>query len=139
MRGLLDRAPRRRRLLVSVPVAALIAAALLVTGCGRDHEKVEAAENAAIGIEPSNLYITITNKAGAPLTDLDMEIVSVTSQRFTKRLDRLEDGDHQDVSLSDFSGADGTPFNLRFNTPKQVEVKATDVAGKKYDVSVPWR
>ncbi len=126
--------------LIIVPAALLVAiAAMTVTGCGRNRETVQAATNEPIGIEPSNLFITLENRAGTPLTDLNVAIVAVTSQRFTKRLERLEDAARQDISLSDFSGADGTGFNLRFNTPKRVQVTATDLTGKKYDVSVRWQ
>lgn len=134
----LEHQVRRRSILVSSLGGAALAAVLLA-GCARDREQVQAAENAAIGIETSQLFVTLENKAGVPLTDLDGPIVAVGSQRFTKRLDRLEDGQRQDVSLGDFSGRDGTTFNLRFNTPKSVEVKAIDLTSKKYDVVVPWQ
>lgn len=127
-----------RQLIAPATLAVAIAAAVFA-GCGRDRETAQAAANAPIGIETSQLFVTVENKAGAPLTDLEVAIVTVSSQRFTKVLSRIEDGEKRDVSLSDFAGRDGTTFNLRFNTPKNVEVKATDVASRKYDVVSPWR
>lgn len=128
-----------RHPIVLSTVASIVLAALACAGCARDRESVQAAGNAPIGIETSQLFVTVSNKAGVPLTDLEVAVVTVSSQRFTKMLPRLEDGAKQDLSLSDFGGRDGTSFNLRFNTPKRVEVKATDVADKKYDVSAPWQ
>jgi len=47
--------------------------------------------------------------------------------------------ERREVSLTEFSAADGTKFNAMFNKPKVVRVKAHDVSGKTYDVGVPWR
>lgn len=129
----------RRRLFIVSGFCVFGLAVAFAAGCARDHETVQAAANAPIGIQTGQMFVTVENKAGVPLTDLEVSIIAVSNQRFIKRLERLEDGDKRDVSLSDFTGMDNTTtFNLRFNKPKSVKVTAVDMTNRKYDVEVPW-
>jgi hypothetical protein len=43
------------------------------------------------------------------------------------------------VPFADLRGNDGTPFSPRWQRATQINVTATDVVGKKYDVKVPWK
>jgi hypothetical protein len=112
---------------------------LAMTACSDNRETAQAAAQTSIGVQTSQLFVTIENKAGAPLVNMTVAIVSVGGQPFTRLLSRLENGEKRDVSLSDFGGRDGTPFSLRVVRPKTVRVTAEDVASKKYEVEVPWR
>jgi hypothetical protein len=112
---------------------------LAMAACAGDQEAALATENASIGIQTSQLFVTIENKAGAPLVNITVAILSVAGQPFTRLVSRLENGEKRDLSLGDFGGRDGTSFSLRVVRPKTVRVTAEDVAYKKYEVSVPWR
>ena len=97
------------------------------------------AANAPIGVQTSQLFVTVENKAGLALIDVEVAILPVGSPAiYTKFVDRLENGEKRDVSLGDFNGRDGTPFSLRVVRPKTVRVKAKDMVGKTYETAVPW-
>ena len=84
--------------------------------------------------------MTVDNRSGGPLVNLRVAINPVGgATTFTSVIPRLEAGEKRDVSLSDFHGRDGTPFNRLFVRPKNVVVSAVDLIGKKYEVTVPWR
>jgi hypothetical protein len=112
---------------------------LAMAACAGDKEAAEAAANASIGVQTSQLFVTIENKAGAPLVNITVAILSVAGQPFTRLVSRLENGEKRDLALGDFGGRDGTPFSLRVVRPRTVRVTAEDVANKKYEVDVPWR
>jgi hypothetical protein len=112
---------------------------LAMTGCSNSQETAEASAKTSIGIQTSQLFVTVENKSGAPLVNLTVAVVSVGGQPFTRLLSRLENGEKREISLGDFGGRDGTPFSLRVVRPKAVRVTGEDVASKKYDVEVPWR
>lgn len=94
---------------------------------------------APIGVQTSQMFVTVENKAGLPLIDIDVAIVPVGAPtEFTKFVERLENGEKRDVSLGDFSAQGGTTFSLRIVRPKTVRVRAKDLVGKTYEVAVPW-
>jgi len=130
---------RRQAAAWLAPAAVIAAIGITLVGCARDPEAAQAEANAAIGIEPGSFAVTITNKAGMPLVDLQVGIVSAGFTPFTKLISRMENSEQRDVSLSEFSSRDGTQFNLRTVRPKSVRVTAKDLTGKSYDVEVPWR
>jgi hypothetical protein len=99
----------------------------------------EQAADTEIGVETSQLFVTVENKVGAPLVNVTVAIQAAGGQSFSRLLPRLENGEKRDISLSDFSGRDGTSFNLRVVTPKKVRVSAEDVASKKHDIEVSWK
>lgn len=111
--------------------------ALSEVACSQNTETVEAAD-ASIGIQTSQLFVTIENKSGAPLLDLRVAI-QTSSAPYTYLVTRLESREKRDVSLSSFSSRDGTSFNLRLAKPRTVEVSATDLTNKKYESRVAWK
>jgi hypothetical protein len=125
------------RTLASFVGVALVTIVSSEIACARDHEAVQAAD-AAIGIETSQMFVTVENRAGAPLLDLTVAIETAGTQ-FTHLLTRLEAGQKQDIPLSSFSSRDGTTFNLRFSRPKAVHISASDLTSKKYEAQVPWK
>jgi hypothetical protein len=93
-----------------------------------------------IGVQTSQMFITVENRAGLPLTDIKIEVVPYGGQAsFTTSVYRLEGGEKRDLSLGQFGSRDGTPLNLRVVKPRIVRVTATDVSGKPHQVEVPWR
>jgi hypothetical protein len=93
----------------------------------------------AIAVETSSLFVTVENRAGQPLEDVRIALKPASGTQFTTLISRLETGAKRDVALSEFRSSDGMNFSLRLQKPKQVAVTATDVVGKKYEVTVPWK
>ena len=121
--------------LAGVLAFGVIAASFVA--CSHDGELVQAAD-APIGIETSQLFVTVQNKAGIALLDLTVT-VQTPGAPYTYVLSRLESGDKRDVPLSSFSSRDGTSLSLRMVRPRAVQVTATDMVKKKYDVKAPWK
>ena len=130
----------------------LITAVALVAGClamaCSDAPKVQSETGAvgsagdsttAIAVETSSLFVTVENRAGQPLLDIKVALKPASGTLFTAFLSRLEAGAKRDMSLADFRSNDQTTFSLRLQRPKQVIVTATDLVGKKYEVTVPWK
>jgi hypothetical protein len=118
---------------------AIVTIALTVSGCSGDRETAEAAANAPFGVQTTELFVTIENKAGTPVINVTASIVSVGGLPFTRLISRMENGEKRDFSLNGFSGRDGTTFSLRVVRPKRVHVAGEDLAGKKYEADVAWK
>jgi hypothetical protein len=134
----------RRRLLVTLVLSAI---ALLATACsGATTGQSEAGAvgssgtaAAALGVSTSSSFVTIENRAGLSLTDVVVTVKATNRLAFSKPLGHLEDGARREVSLTEMRAADGTTFNTMFHRPREVVVTGTDMLGKKYDVTVPWK
>jgi hypothetical protein len=94
---------------------------------------------AVIAVETSSLFVTVENRAGQPLEDVKITLKPPSGVLFTTSIWRLETGAKRDLPLSDFRSSDGTSFSLRLQRPKQVLVTASDLVGKKHEVTVPWK
>jgi hypothetical protein len=94
---------------------------------------------AAIAVSFQSSFITIENHAGLPLLDVVVTVKATNGLSFSKPIGRLEDIARRDMSLSEMRSGDGTTFNTMFHKPREVVVTATDLVGKKYDVTVPWK
>jgi hypothetical protein len=94
---------------------------------------------AAIAVATTSSFLTIENRAGLPLLDLAVVVKAANGLSFSKSISRLETSAKRDLSLSELRANDGTTFNMRFHKPKEVVVTATDLVGKKYDVTTPWK
>jgi hypothetical protein len=117
----------------------LIGCGLSFAGCSEQGTASQAA-NAPVKVQFSQMFITVKNDSGVPLTDMTISIVPMGRITvYTKLLDRLENAESRDVMLSDFNGRDGTPFSPRIAKPQTVEVKGTGADGKIYSVTVPWK
>jgi hypothetical protein len=131
-----------RRALV---VLGILAFAWVASGCAssaRDNGAVGTSgqANNAIVVKTSQLYVTVENRAGSPLVDTQIVIDPVGAPlSFSRTIARIENGEAKDVAVADFRSQDGTSLNRGFVRPKKVTVKAEDLTGKKYEVSVPWQ
>ena len=127
-------------------IAGLIAASWLLSACSNT-TSTEAGALATTGIEPaaialdtSNSYVTITNNAGRPIEDVRLAIQPIgNSPPFTSTLRRMENGEKREISLAQFRSNDGTTFNPRVLRARQVTASATDIVGKKIELTKPWR
>lgn len=123
-------------ILASVVFGGIVGAALAACSSG---ERAAQPADAPILVQTSQMFVTIENKAGLPLVNIDVAIVPLgVPTEFTKFVDRLETGAKRDLSLGDFSAQGGTTFSLRIVRPKTVRVRAKDLVGKTYEVAVPW-
>ncbi len=120
-------------------VTFVVVSGCVVSACSAGQESGGAASNANIGIQTTQLFVTVENKAGMPLMDLSAVIQAPGAPPYTHLITRMESGEKRDVSLSDFSSRDGTVFNLRMVTPRSVRVSAVDLTGKKYEAVTRWR
>jgi hypothetical protein len=50
----------------------------------------------------------------------------------------MENAEKRDISLGQFRSNDGTTFNPRVLKARQVTVTATDIVGKKHELTKPW-
>ncbi len=127
----------RRRLRAPLAALAVAAAAWLGSGCSGGGSS---SAQAPIGVQTSQLWITVENRAGMALTDLVIEIIPAGSQvAYTARHWRLESGEKRDFAAAGFTSRDNTPFNIRVSRPRAVRVTGKDVTGKVVQVEVPWR
>ena len=116
----------------------LVALALFTLGCSEQPAAQD--QNAPVKITTSQMYVTVRNDSGAPLSDVTVSIVPVGRQTiFNKFIGRLESSESRNVMLGDFLGRDGTPFSPRVVKARSVELKGKDVKGKDYSTEAPWR
>ena len=50
----------------------------------------------------------------------------------------MENGEKRDISLGQFRSNDGTTFNPRVLRARQVSLSATDIVGKKHELTKAW-
>ena len=123
---------------VCLLAVTLALAALGSAGCSSGGSAI--GENPLIGVQVSPLWITVENKAGMALTNLEIEIVPAGSQLvYATNHYRLENGEKRDFAANTFRSRDNTPFNIRVSRPKAVRVTAKDVSGKVVQTEVPWK
>jgi hypothetical protein len=133
-------------LLRSVTAAAgLIAAGWLLSACSNTSTPeagalgTGGAEPPAIALETSNQSVTVTNNAGKPIEDVRIAIQPFgTAPSFTSTLRRMENAEKREISLAQFRSNDGTTFSPRLTKARQVTVTATDIVGKKHEVTRAW-
>jgi len=110
-------------------------------GCGGGGTSSSGAGGPAlIEVQISQIYLTVANKSGRALNDVRVVIVPVGGATlFSARVGRMEQGEQRDLSLGQFQGRDGTPFDRRTVRAKAVRVSGTDLDAKTVEVEVPWR
>lgn len=134
---LLNPAPRRRLLSVGRLCFAGLTAFALVS-CSSSGSS--APDQAAIGVQTSQLSVIVENNVGLPLTDVEVAIVPVGGvTQFTRFVGRMENRERREFPLNDFRGGEGTTFSLRVVRPKSVRVTGKDLNNKVVHVDVPWK
>jgi hypothetical protein len=129
----------RAMLVCAIGVIALAAATVSQAACASDKETLQAqAADASIGIETSQLFVTVENRSGGPLVDLTLTVLT-PSAPYTYMISRIEAGQKRDVAVSSFSSRDGTGLNLRLIRPRSVKATAKDLINKPYEAQVAWK
>lgn len=123
-----------QRCALAVIVVAMMAG---LAGCGG--QTTESTSSGLIGIENTQLFVTITNKTGLALTNIRIEIIPAGPASFSVVHSRLETGEKHDFPIGDFRGRDGTPLNLRVSRPRTIVVTAKDMDAKEYREEVSWK
>jgi hypothetical protein len=130
----------RRRLFLLVVVTVVSASALTLAACSSGSDSSASDQSSQIGIQTSQLSVTIENKAGMPVTDVDVTIMPIGgATSFKKFIARMENAEKRDLALGEFFGDDGTPFNLRVVRPKSVRVTAKDLNSKPVKAELAWK
>jgi len=131
----------RRPLVTLVGLAAGAVAMACSDAISRQSDAVAAAGTspAAIAVVTSASFLTVENRAGLPLLDVEVNLKAANGLSFSRSIGRLETAAKRDLSVGELRSNDGTTFNARFHKPREVVVTATDLVGKKYDVTVPWK
>jgi hypothetical protein len=100
-------------------------------------------ERAFLGIQVTpSLSLAIENRAGLPLTDVNIAIRPVTGDAlYTTTLSRMEPGEKRDLQFGTFKRKDGTPLSsvLGFVKPKEISATGVDAGGAKHEITVPWK
>ena len=125
---------RRTRVVVTLVGGALV---MVIAGCGSGGAQ---AEDAPIRVDISPMFITVENRAGMALRDVQVKIVPYGSAtEFIQTVYRMANAEKKDFMLGDFRGKDGTPFNARVVKVKMVQVSGTDINSTLVEVEVPWK
>ena len=123
----------------AVPAATVLIGALVLSACSGGAVSGQA-KDAPIRIDASQLSVTIENKAGLALQDVEVGIVPIGGgPAFTHMIGRMDAGDKTESSVDEFRDRTGMRLSLRMTRPRAVRVTAKDLNGKNYNVEVPWR
>jgi hypothetical protein len=95
--------------------------------------------SAAIGVETSSLFVTVTNRTSQPLLNVQVTINPGRTLSYSTTLPRMEPGEERDLSLGNFTHRDGGVYNAAAARPIQLAVTAVDQTGQKFDVTVPFK
>jgi len=126
---------------LTLAIAGLALGVVLgAAACGGGTPSPGAGDPALIDVQISQIYLTVANKSGRALNDVRVVIVPIGGATlFSARVGRMEQGEQRDLSLGQFQGRDGTPFDRRTVRAKAVRVSGTDLDGKTVEVEKPWR
>jgi hypothetical protein len=110
----------------------------LITGCGPGAGKTP--EGSPIRVEVSQMFITVKNESGLALRNVKVEILPYGgATNFAVLIPRLDVGEKRDLSLGNFRGLDGTPFDRRVVRAKSVVVSGTTINNVEVKVEVGWK
>jgi hypothetical protein len=126
-----------------VPFVGVLAMGTILTACSNSGASgavgTSPALDAFINVDASSApAILIENRTSQPLIDVSLAIKSGILV-FSDRVSRLEANEKRRISATDFTARDGSPLNVRLASPRQVAVTASDLAGKHYETTLPWR
>lgn len=135
-----------RRALVLFPVVVVLGC--IAPGCsGASSEGGGAVgtsgpvETAAIAVQITSPFLTVEveNRTGRPLVDMRVTLKAGVLM-YVAAVPRLETSEKRVLSPSEFRGSrDGAVFNPSVVRPREILVAASDLDGKMYEVTVPWK
>ena len=92
-------------------------------------------------ITVEQMYITVANQTGAPLVDIEVQIIPtlIGATAFKASWPRLEPNDRHDLMLGNFRSGDGTPFRRGVIRARLIKVVAKDLSGKVYEQEASFK
>lgn len=131
-----------RRLAVHA-LAGLLFSCALLAACSSSGTSgavgTSGSTSGGIGVDTSSLYITIENRAGTPLSDVNVSLEGGGATTYTAHFPKMATGEKKDIPTAMLKGRDGSALNLVAVHPRQITVTGVDLFGKKYDVKAPWK
>jgi hypothetical protein len=127
-----------------LPFAVVLSVATLSASACTSGESAEAGAVGTTASDPlvvtfSQTFLTVENRSGVPIVEGEMQIVPRgVMPPFRTRLSRIEGTGRVELPYSQFYSRDGTPFRRGITRTRNVRLTATDVAGKKFDMEVPF-
>jgi len=130
-----------RRILV--PLVGVVALGSTLSACSSSSTAgavgTSGERDAFISVDASGApAILVENRTAQPLVDVNLAIKSGVLV-FSDRVSRLEANETRRLSAGDFTTRDGSPFNVRLVTPRQIAITASDLDGKHYETTLPWK
>ncbi len=123
----------RRRVLCTSGVLA----AVVIAGCAGGGTATPV--DSPVAIESSQFALTVRNEGGLPLTNVTIGIKpGGTRPAYKTEIRRLANQQEVSIPFAEFRGIDGNPLNMQIVSPRTVNITATDLNGKEYDVQLPW-
>lgn len=117
----------------------LAVAVLIVMNLACSRAGGASSENQPFRVSTSQMFVTVENQAGLPLSDIKVGIVPASrATTFTASWSRLDTNEKRDFSLREFRDQGGTQLNLRIHRPRSVVVSGVDINMKKYEAEQPW-
>ncbi len=131
---------RRTRLVV----LTVLVAGSFVSACSDDEATSgavgTAGQSQSIVVTKSNRGVSVENRAGRPVKDVQVAIRPVGGgPEFLQTVSTMDTGERKDLALAEFRTSDKVGLNAMFIRPKQVTVTARDDQGTNYQVTVPWK
>ncbi len=130
-----------------VPITLVFALALFVSACSPGSQEARAVGDSEIGLDMTSggFTITVENRAGHQLIQVEVAINVNPSAPpllrgpYIAKVSRLATGGKRVLSLGEFATPRGARVNLNVVRPREVVVTASDIDGKKYEASLPWK
>jgi len=128
-----------------VPITSVVVFGWLVAGCSGAASEGSAVGTSgegspAIGVQISSGFVTVENNTGKPIVETTISIRMGSLQYpYVPGVPRLAPGEKRNLSIGDFRSRDGSQLYVNLRRPNEILVTATDVDGKTYEGSVPWR
>jgi hypothetical protein len=130
------RGARRRALAV---LAGTVALASIVSACS-GAVGTSGEQSSAIAIETSPQFVSIENRGGDPLVDVQVTIDPVGSApTFSTAVARIEPGEKRRVPLVTFRNPQGAAMNMMFVRPDSVVVSAVGPGGQRHQQKTRWQ
>jgi len=135
-----------RRPLVVFPVVLVIGC--IATGCSGALSEGGGAVSTTGQVEPADIAVQVTspfltveveNRTGRPLVNMGVTL-KAGSLMFAAAVPRMETSAKRILMPNEFRGSrDSAVFNPNVVRPTEILISASDLDGKKYEVTAPWK
>src|SRR5947209_17388783 len=109
---------------------ALVCSAVLLSACSSSQTSGAVGTSGSasgIAVETSSLYVTIENRAGSPLSDVNVSLEGGGTTTYTAHVPKMATGEKKDIPTANLKGRDGSALNLLAVHPRRITVTAVDL------------